>query len=264
MRKLLLTLMVFGSVSVLSSCDVLQGAANQAMKEMNKGGGGLTSAEVVKGLKEALKIGAEKSVSALSQNDAYFKNQALKIFLPQEAQTVIDKLNSSSAGRTLYNQVLKSTVDDMVLSLNRAAEKAAVKAKPIFVNAITGMTIQDAFGILKGADTAATNYLRRTTFNSLVNAYKPEVNTVLNQKILSGKSTNDIYNTFVKNYNSLATNPLNSYLKLEKVKDTDLADYVTRRGLNGLFTKVAAEEKNIRDNPSARVTDILKKVFAQQ
>lgn len=262
MKKLLIFSALLSVALLYSSCDVLQQVAKEASKAAGtSGGGGLTQAEVVRGLKEALKIGAEKSVSALSQNDAYFKNQALKILLPPEVQSVVNKLNSSSAGKTLYNNVLKSTVDDMVLSLNRAAEKAAVKAKPIFVNAITGMSIQDAFGILKGTDTAATNYLRRTTFNQLVNAYKPDVNAVLDQKLAVNKSPNELYNTFVKNYNSLAKNPLNSYLKLEAVKNTDLGAYVTKRGLNGLFSKVAEEEKKIRTDPAARVTEILKKVF---
>lgn len=261
MKKILIFTALIGVGLLYSSCDVLQQVAKEASKAAGTSGAGLTQADVVKGLKEALKIGAEKSVSALSQNDAYFKNQALKILLPPEVQKVVDKLNSSSAGKTIYNNVLKSTVDNMVLSLNRAAEKAAVKAKPIFVDAITGMTIQDGFSILKGSDSAATNYLRKSTFTKLVAAYKPDVNAVLDQKLAVSKSPNELYKTFVSSYNTLAKNPLNTFLKLESIKSADLGEYVTKRGLNGLFTKVAEEEKKIRNDPAARITEILKKVF---
>jgi hypothetical protein len=205
-------------------------------------GGELSTSEIGQGLKEALKIGVENGSSQASAVDGYFKNSLIKIVFPPDAQKIENTLRQIGLG---------SEVDKFVLSLNRAAEDAAKKAKPIFWNAITSMTIQDALGILKGDKTAATEYLRRTTYQSLFQEFSPVVQNALGQ------------NDATKYYSDLAT----AYNKIpftSQKLNTDLQKYATDQAINGLFKLVADEEQKIRENPAARVTDLLKKVFSKQ
>ena len=200
-----------------------------------------TREEVAKGLKEALTIGAGKGASQASQTDGYFRNPQIKIPFPQDVQRVETKLRQIGMG---------AQVDKFILSLNRAAEEAAKSAKPIFVNAITGMTIQDAWSILKGENTAATQYLQRTTSNPLYNSFKPTVKQALD-KTMATKYYTDLANTYNKLPGVVKVNP-------------ELDDYATKKAMEGLFKLVANEEKNIRENPQARITDLLKKVFDEK
>jgi hypothetical protein len=177
--------------------------------------------------------------------------------------SAISQLKSTSTGRKIYDQLIKDIEEDMVVSLNRAAEKAVVKAKPIFVNAITSMTVQDGFNILKGSDAAATSYLRDKTFSQLVNAFKPDIKNVLDDPIVYNKSSEQLYSSFVKTYNEVERNDIINALNLTSIDEQDLASFVTERALDGMFQKIALKEKDIRENPSARINDILKKVFAQ-
>jgi len=206
-----------------------------------KGGKGtsLSNEDIVSGLKEALSLGAKKSADKLSAADGFFKDAAVKVLMPPEAQKVEKALRSIGAGKL---------VDDAILSFNRAAEDASKSAAPIFIDAVKNMSIQDALGILKGPDTAATSYLKKATTTNLTNAFKPTIDSSL-KKVNATK----YWSLVVDKYNSLPTtfNKVNS----------DLPSYVTQKALSGIFFYVADEEKKIRTNPAARVNDILKKVF---
>lgn len=201
--------------------------------------GGLSTNDIIAGLKEALAVGAERSSTKLSAMDGFFKNAAIKILLPEEAQKV---------EKTLRDLGMGSLVDKAILSVNRAAEDAASSAAPIFVNAVKSMTINDALGILKGSDTAATSYLKGKTTVALTNAFKPVIEKSL-AKVNATKYWGDVFTA----YNQFATKKIN----------TDLSAFVTERALNGIFYQVGLEEKAIRKDPVARTTEILRKVFGK-
>lgn len=204
--------------------------------------GALTNSEVISGLKQALEIGIGKGSDLLARQDGYYKS-AYKILLPEEARKVTDRLQNVPGFSALEETVLEK--------INRGAEDAAAKAKPIFVDAIKSMTIGDAMGILKGDKDAATRYLERTTFDRLYNEFNPVIVASL-----------DKFNA--RQYWADAVNTYNRIPLIGDPVDPDLDDYVTRRALDGLFAQVAKEELNIRDNISARTTDLLRKVFAAQ
>lgn len=225
----------------LTACTTAQ--INQTIGEVNKAMGGttekpLTTAEVGDGLKEALVNGISKGADLVSQADGYFKNPEIKIPFPPEVQKV---------EKTLRDIGLGGEVDKFVMTLNRGAEDAAKEAKPIFVSAIKSMTIQDAWAILQGEDNAATEYLRRTTSPQLKSAFKPVIQNSLN-KVNATK----YYGELVTRYNKI---PL-----VEKV-NPNLDDYATDKAIEGLFVMIAKEEKNIRKDPVARTTELLKRVF---
>lgn len=201
----------------------------------------LTESQVIEGLKEALVQGAGSSTSLASKLDGYYKNPQLKIPFPPEVKKVEDKLRSLGMG---------SQVDEFVMTLNRGAENAAIEAKPIFVEAIKGMTVQDAWGILKGEENAATNYLKSKTYSQLQDKFRPVMNSALDKS-----SATKYYGDIVNTYNKIPF--------IEKV-NPNLEEYATAKALDGLFLLVAQEEKNIRQDPVARTTELLKKVFAQQ
>lgn len=258
MTKMRLTLITGLFFIFLSACDVLQQVANDYGIDT---GGGLTEREVIQGLKSALEVGTNQSVSILSETNGYFRDAAVKILLPAELNNAVSKLRATDAGEKIYQNVVKDIEDDMILSLNRAAEKAAVKAKPIFINAIKGITIQDGFNILRGADDAATQYLKGRTYSSLVNAFKPDVSEVLSEPVVLNTSPEKLYADFVKAYNEVDKKDVLNLLKIEQIDSPDLSTFVTKKALDGVFLKVAKEEKEIRENPAARINDILKKVF---
>ncbi len=230
--------------------------------------GGLSNEEVILGLKEALRVGTDSSVSRLTAVDGYFADQAVKILLPEDVNNQINSLQNTIASTSnpfvkgamqlAYDQGIQPILNDMVLSLNRSAEDAAKKATPIFVNAITGITIQDGFNILNGSDTAATSYLKGRTFNSLYDAFQPDIDNSLSKALVGNNSANDIFSTYVSSYNTVAN--VSTGL-VSPISDVPLSTYVTEKGLNGLFLKVGEEEKNIRENPLNRVTEILQRVF---
>jgi hypothetical protein len=202
--------------------------------------GGLSTDEIVQGLKEALSVGATNSSQKLHALDGYFGNAAIKLLMPPEAQKVEKTLRSVGLG---------SQVDKAILSMNRAAEDAAASAAPIFLDAIKSMSIQDAAGILGGGDNAATKYLQDKTTGALTEAFRPVIEKSL-QKVDATKYWNDVFTA----YNKFSRDKVN----------TDLPAYVTEKALTGIFFQVAEEEKKIRKDPVARTSEILKKVFAQQ
>ena len=227
------------SLAIISSCTEAQLA--QASKQLGGVSDGLSTENVASGLKEALVKGTNKGSASAGQTNGYFKNSLIKILFPPEVAKVETRLRSLG---------MNKLVDDFVLSINRGAEDAAKGAKPIFVNAIKSMTISDAWNILKGEKNAATQYLKRTTSSQLYQKFSPVIQTSLN-KVDATKYYYDVINT----YNKI---PL-----VDKV-NPDLNDYVTNKAMDGLFTLIEKEELNIRENPIARTTDLLKKVFSEQ
>ena len=212
----------------------------------------LTEDEVVSGLKEALALGAKTSAGRLAMENGYYGDESIKILLPDEAKTIIDNISKIPGGEQL--------VEDVILRINRAAEDAAKEVAPIFVNSVTQMTISDAFNILNGADNAATSYLKATTYNELYSLYKPKIQNSTEKKIIGNVSTKDSWVSLTGKWNSVANSVAGKIAGLKPV-NTDLDAYLTRKALEGMFSKVAIEELKIRKEISARVTPLLKRVF---
>lgn len=219
-----------------TGCDT----AKSIMDSVGNSSGNLTTAEVVEGLKTALQLGTDTATTRLSALNGFYKDALVKIMMPSEAQKV---------EKTLRDVGLGSVVDKAILSMNRSAEDASKYVGDIFISAIKQMTIQDAFGILRGGNTAATEYLKQKTTAQLTAAFKPIISKSLD-KTNATKYWSDIF----KAYNRFSSQPVN----------TDLTAYVTEKALDGLFYKIGVEEQEIRKNPAARITDILKKVFSNQ
>jgi len=219
----------------------------------------LSQDEVVQGLKEALRVGTDTSVTMLNKTDGYFKDQAVKILLPPEILMIQNNLNALG-----ISAVTQPLIDQLVLKINRSAEDAASEAKPIFVNAITNMTITDGLSILNGSDSSATSYLRTNTYSDLKGLFAPKIDNSLSKPLAGSVSAASTYEQIVDKYNSAAKlyNQIPGGTKYSIVNPS-LSDYVTGKALTGLFIKVADEEKAIRTDPVARVTDILKKVFTK-
>lgn len=214
--------------------------------------GQLSNEEIVSGLKEALTVGTDSSSTMLSKQDGYFKDLAVKILLPTEANAVYNNISKVPGGQTL--------LDNTILAINRAAEDAATEAKPIFVNAITSMTIGDGLSILQGADTAATSYLKGKTYDPLKEAFQPKISNSLSKPIVLGISAESSYSNLISAYNTASLGGI----LFDQITTNSLSEHVTRKGLDGLFLKVAEKEKDIRSNPLEQVTDLLKKVFGKK
>jgi len=212
----------------------------------------LTEADVVSGLKEALITGAKNSAGILGAENGYFGDVTVKILLPDDAKIIVDNLSKIPGGEKL--------VQDAVLSINRAAEDAAKEAAPVFAGAVKQMTITDAFNILNGADNAATQYLRQTTYNELYALYKPKIATSTEKKIAGAVSTKESWVALTGKWNKLANSAAGKLASLKPV-NTDLDDYLTNKALDGMFLKVGLEELKIRKDVSARISPILQKVF---
>lgn len=226
----------------LSSCDVLEEVAQTAIDVSESGATTkLTNEQVISGLKEALTVGISNSVSLTSVTDGFLGNAEIKLPWPESALAMKEKA---------LDLGLDAQVNKIVETLNRAAEDASAEAKPIFVNAIKNMSIADGFAILKGGEGAATNFLRENTTDQLVEAFSPKVQNSIEEVKLT-----QYWEPVATKYNKIM-----SFTGGEQIT-TDLNDYVTRKAIDGLFLMVEKEENNIRQDPAARVTDILKKVF---
>lgn len=212
----------------------------------------LSETEVSEGLKEALITGSKNASSILSSVNGYYGDELVKILLPEEASIIIDNLSKIPGGDKM--------VEDLILSINRAAEDAAREVAPIFINSIKQMTIQDAFGILRGTDNAATQYLINTTRADLYTLYKPKISQSTEKDILGGVSAKDSWDALTGKWNLFANSVAGRLAKVSPV-NTDLDGYLTNKALDGMFLKVQDEEKKIRENVSARITPLLKKVF---
>lgn len=250
MKHLLFSL--FFILTITSCSELLKVASQYANTSISPAG--VTNAENISGLKSSLNIGIEQAVSNLGVEDGFYKDAALKLLLPKEAQPIIDNIKLIPGGQAL--------VDKAVLSLNRSAEDAVKEATPIFKTAITSMSITDAIGILFGKDNAATEYLRKSTYSQLKTAFAPKIQASLEKPLVANVSTTKTWNALTSTYNQVAGTAVGSIAGLKTV-NVNLTDYVTEKALDALFVKVAVEEKSIRTNPVARINDLLKKVFGQ-
>jgi hypothetical protein len=253
MKKLFI-LVSFSLISIIhADAQRLKGLLNKISKDTSSGSSvskminaaaglskdTMSTNTIASGLKEALQIGTERGAAKLSASDGFFKNAALKILLPAEAKQVETKLRALGLGKQ---------VDNAILSINRAAEDASKSAAPIFINAIKQMTIQDAVGILKGGDFAATNYLKGKTTAGLTEAFRPVI-----EQSLAKVGATKYWNTLFSTYNTFSTQKVN----------TDLSAYVTEKALFGIFQEVSLEEQKIRKDPAAQTTALLKSVFGK-
>lgn len=229
-RKLLVG--VF-SLFLITGCDTLSNLPGVY------GGGGVSEQEAGQGIREALSQGISSAILNLNKTNGFFGNNAYKLFLPPDAKKIESTLRDIGLG---------SQVDKAILQINRAAEDAVGYAKPIFVNAIKQMTIQDALNIVRGDKTAATEYFRQKTRDELVKAFMPSIKESLD-KLQATRYYSDVVNI----YNKIPTtrNKINP----------DLPSYVVGKATDALFDQIAQEEQNIREHPAARTTEILKKVF---
>ncbi len=217
------------------SCAELQDVVNQLPQ------GGISQAEIATGLRQALDLGIDKQVSKLTQKDGFFKNELVKILLPEELRKV---------DKALRDIGLSSLADEGLKVLNRAAEDAVKEATPIFVDAVKGITFNDAKAILIGNDDAATQYLKEKTESSLYGKFQPVI-----ERSFSKVGADQIWENLINRYNTIPfTNDVNP----------DLTDYVTGEALKGVYTMIAVEEKEIRTKLSSRTTDLLRRVFALQ
>jgi len=226
-------------------CVLVATSASAQLDQFLKGLGigrpsGLSQAKIGSGLKEALKVGTENTVKLTGRADGYFMNQAIKILMPEKLQTLEKGLRLVGYG---------PQVDEFILSMNRAAERAAPQAKQIFWDAIGEMTFDDAGKILNGSETAATEYFKSKTTDKLTAAFRPVVDRTMNEVGVTRQ-----YKALVAQYQTIP------FVKSEAV---DIDQYVVTKSLDGLFHVLGEEERKVRTNPAARVTDLLKEVFAK-
>lgn len=233
MKKSLLLITAF----TFLGCAEMQ----QIVDQIPQNGSILSNADIANGLKEALNQGIDKQVSKLTQTDGFYKNEAVKILLPDELKKVDAKLRAIG---------LSNLADEGLKVLNRAAEDAVKEATPIFVDAVKQMTFNDAKNILLGDDSAATSYLQRTTSAALYSKFNPII-----KNSFSKVGADKVWTNIITKYNSI---PL-----VTKI-NPDLTDYTTNEAMQGVFKMIAVEEKDIRTNLSARTSTVLQKVFALQ
>lgn len=264
-RKFLVVLILLFS-SLFFSCDSILD-----MLGLSSNGSTLfTNTEAVEAMKSALNIGAKSSSDQLSQKDAYYGNDLLKIPLPPEvgkALDAIDNLKEIPLVGDFVTELSSGLVEDVVLRVNRSAEQAAKEVIPIFSGAIKNMTVQDGIKIVTGEDDAATEYLKENTYSELMNLYQPKMKAVLSQNLVGDMSADKAWSTLTSKFNDVVTNDkvkIAARLAKKTLPDpieTDLSEYVTGKALDGLFVKVAEEEGKIRENPFGYGSDIVEKVF---
>ncbi|MFN3556821.1 MAG: DUF4197 domain-containing protein [Bacteroidales bacterium] len=232
-RIILFAMMIFVSFS-FQACDDLENIFPPQ----------LTEAEVAEGLKEALKVGTNNTVAETHRHDGFNGNALIRIPWPQDAMGAYNYINNNLS-------IVRPLLDEVVVLMNRGAEQASDKAKPIFINAITSITIMDAWNILKGENNAATMYLHEKTYSSLHTAFKPDIHNAL-ESVGAATAWNQIITAY---------NPIANFSPSLQPLDSDLAQYATGKALDGLFLLIAQEEMKIRTDPIARINDILRKVF---
>jgi Protein of unknown function (DUF4197) len=233
MRKIAFILVAFS----LFSCAEMQ----QVLDQLPQGTGVLSQAEIGNGLKEALNNGITKQVSKLTATDGFFKNETVKILLPEELQTVDKKLRQIGMGKL---------ADEGLKVINRAAEDAVKEATPIFVDAVKQMSFNDAKNILMGNESSATTYLQNTTSTALYTKFNPVI-----KNSYTKVGADKVWKEIITKYNSIP---------LVKKVNPDLTDYTTKKAMEGVFKMIAVEEKDIRTNLASRSSDLLRKVFALQ
>lgn len=238
MKKVVLLLSVaLISIQFLSAQTIKDLFDKVTKSTTSTSGSGLSNEDIINGLKDALRVGTDSSAKRLSKLNGFFGDAAIKVLMPEEAKKVENTLRGFGMGQY---------VDKAILSMNRAAEDAANGVGDIFWTTIRGMSITDGLKILRGGDFAATDYLKSMTTAQLTEKFRPVIEASL-VKVDATRYWKDMFTT----YNKFSAKQVN----------TDLTAYVTERALSGLFLKISLEEQNIRKNPAAQVTDILKKVF---
>lgn len=237
MKKLLIVLLLIPLISIAQTKKKVKKIKIKTPTVTNV----INTIDISAGLKEALNKGVTEQVSKLTVIDGFYKNEAVKILIPEELQRVDATLRKLGMG---------SLVDDGIKSLNRAAEDAVKESTPIFINAIKNISILDAKGILLGNESAATSYLKDSTTKELYAKFNPVV-----QESIGKVGADVIWNSIIKKYNTI---PL-----VNKV-NPDISDYVTTKAMEGVFKMIAVEEKNIREKLTSRNSDLLKSVFALQ
>lgn len=232
MKKILIIFTIF----TFTACAELQGVVNQFPQA-----GGVSQLDIANGLRQTLDLGIDKQVSTLTLEDGFYRNELVKILLPQELQKVDKALRDIGLG---------NLADEGLKVLNRAAEDAVGEATPIFIDAVKGITFYDAKTILLGSNDAATQYLSSRTQNALYNKFNPVIKTSF-----AKVGADQIWENLINKYNAI---PFTSDV------NPDLTDYVTTEALKGVYTMIAVEELQIRERVSARTTELLRKVFALQ
>lgn len=235
MKKL--ALFILPVLFLLSGCAELQQVAGQ----LPQGGGIISNADIAAALREALDKGIDTQVTKLTQTDGFYRNELVKILLPEELQKVDKTLRSIGLG---------SLADEGIKMMNRAAENAVKESTPIFVAAVRNITFNDAKNILLGNDESATTYLRSSTSTQLYSKFNPVI-----KSSFSKVGADKVWSNIISKYNQVP---------LVKKINPDLTDYVTNEALDGVYKMIAVEEKNIRNNINARTTTLMKKVFAIQ
>lgn len=235
------------SVFLLAGCSQITQLMQtvSAVKELTEG-------DIIEGLKEALTIGARNAAERLASENGYYGDQQVKILLPDEAGVIVENISRIPGGEQL--------LENVVLSINRAAEDAAREVAPVFVGAVTRMTIADGYNILHGPDNAATEYLRSNTWNELYSLYRPKIAASTNREIVAGISAQQSWLTLTEKWNMVANSIAGRLAGFNPVT-TDLDDFLTRKALEGVFLKISGEELKIRKEVSARVTPLLQRVF---
>lgn len=241
-RHAFVAMLLLVATLTLAGCESVSNGGLQQVLDTALGDGPLDEGTVAAGLKEALRVGTDRTVSVVSLRDGYLGNPLIRIPLPGEL---------TKAAATLRGVGLGAPVDELETAMNRAAEQAAGEAAAVFVGAITRMTVADAFAILDGGDTAATDYFRGKTSAELTARFRPIVRTQLDDVGLAR-----LYDRVVAAYDAI---PLT-----QKPVATDLDAYVTDGALRGLFTVLGQEERKIRQDPLARTTALLEKVFGRK
>lgn len=261
MKKIALFAIVL--IFTLSGCQVLEQILKQAMQTTVAP----TDTEIVQGLKQALQIGTGSAVTSLNKKDGFYGNQKVKIPMPPEVQSVLNvALNNTVVKSTGMDKLLQEKIDKFLLSVNRSAEAAVVEAKPIFINAITNLTITQGLNILQGKDlsgkvsgfdsVAASHYLELKTRSSLFSLFQPKLNSSLSKDLGLGFSANQAWDNLTGYYNSYVASIIG------KPKITySLSEFTTNKALDGLFYMMGNEEKKIRKDPYQYAYDIIKKVF---
>ena len=232
---------VVGLLTMVSPAHAQFDKVLKGLGGLSSGGSGLSDAKIGSGLQEALKIGTENAVVQTGAPDGFLMNKAIKILMPRPLQSIEQPLRLVGYG---------PQIDEFVVSMNRAAEKAVPFAKEIFWDAIGQMTFDDARKILNGSDTAATDYFKAKTSKKLQTAFRPPVETVMQDVGVTRQ-----YNDLIGKYQSVP---------FAKSITFDINQYVTEKTTDGIFYVVAQEEKKIRTNPAARATDLLKEVFGNR
>lgn len=221
---------------------------------------GFSNDEAVKALKAALNEGAKVASAQLSKEDAYYKNPLYYIDMPKDAEKLVATVSKLPNG--------KKNVENVVLRLNRTAEACAAEIIPVFAEAITDMTVGDGVAIVTGKDNAATEYLKKKTYDQLVSLYKPKIAAALDQKLVGSMSANEAWEKLTATYNKAGgtANKVSSIFGKEAIKevDIDLAEYATEKALDAVFLKIADEEAEIRDKPLEYSSDMIRKVFGSR